>query len=61
MDEIFSYYLRKFILVFFDHILIYNPDLKSRCKHLEIALWLLKANKLYAKKSKCVFGMPQVE
>lgn len=61
MNEIFSNYLRKFILVFFDDILIYSTDIQSHCKHLNIALQLLRDHKLYAKRSKCVFGMPQVE
>jgi hypothetical protein len=61
MNEIFAEYLRKFILVFFDDILIYSSDISSHCQHLSIALQLLRDNKLYAKKSKCVFGAPQVE
>ena len=61
MNEIFSNYLRKFILVFFDDILIYSPDIQTHCQHLHIALSLLRANKLFAKISKCVFGVPQIE
>lgn len=61
MNEVFAEYLRKFILVFFDDILIYSPDMQSHCKHIQIALQLLQANKLFAKKSKCVFAVPQVE
>jgi hypothetical protein len=48
MNEIFSDYLRKFILVFFDDILIYNPDQNSHCQHLAIALSILKETKLFA-------------
>jgi hypothetical protein len=61
MNEIFSEYLRKFILVFFDDILIYNLDRKTHCKHLPIALSVLQQNQLFAKMSKCVFGVPRVE
>jgi hypothetical protein len=61
MNEIFSDYLRKFILVFFDDILIYSPDQNSHCQHLAIALGILKETKLFANLSKCVFGVPQVE
>lgn len=61
MNKIFKMYIRKFVLVFFDDILIYSFDLKSHLEHLEIVLNILKANQLYAKESKCTFGAPQVD
>jgi Reverse transcriptase (RNA-dependent DNA polymerase) len=51
MNTIFKPYLRQFILVFFNDILIYNPDIDSHLKHLTITLELLKDNQLYAKLS----------
>jgi hypothetical protein len=49
MNEFFKEHLRKFILVFFDDILVYSPDTTSHCKHLAIALQVLQANNLFAK------------
>ncbi|GJV38096.1 retrotransposable element Tf2 [Tanacetum coccineum] len=51
----------KFVLVFFDDILIYNKNLKEQCDHLAQVLQVIKDNTLYAKKSKCYFVAPQVE
>jgi hypothetical protein len=61
MNQIFQDYLRNFVLVFFDDILVYSLDLKTHISHLSIVLQLLRANKLFAKQSKCVFAVPQVE
>jgi hypothetical protein len=61
MNDIFSAYLRKFILVFFDDILIYSQTKEDHIQHLNIALSLLRDYQLAAKLSKCVFGVPQVE
>lgn len=35
MNQVFGEYLRKFILVFFDDILVSNPNLSSHLRHLE--------------------------
>jgi hypothetical protein len=61
MNHIFNPYLRKFILVFFDDILVYSKDLKSHMKHLQVTLGLLRQNQLYAKLSKCRFGVAEVD
>jgi hypothetical protein len=61
MNELFANYLRKFILVFFDGILIYSPDMSAHIKHVGITLQLLRANKLFSKRSKCVFAQPHME
>jgi hypothetical protein len=61
MNEIFGDYLRKFILVFFDGILIYSQTREDHLQHVNIALSLLRVNRLSAKMSKCVFGVSQVE
>ena len=61
MNELFQPYLRKFVLVFFDDILIYSKTWKEHLKQLEKVLSLLKENQFYAKKSKCMFGKQEVE
>jgi hypothetical protein len=61
MNHIFRPYLRKFVLVFFDDILIYSRDMNTHLVHLTKALTLLKQHHLFAKLSKCKFGCPDIE
>ncbi|XP_052485181.1 uncharacterized mitochondrial protein AtMg00860-like [Gossypium raimondii] len=60
MNDLFRPYLRIFILVFFDDILIYSKDMNQHLQHLRIALDLLYNNIYHAKASKCHFGQPQI-
>ena len=61
VNEVFRDHLRKFILVFFDDILVYSSSLTDHYKHLRIVLELLKGHQLVAKANKCFFSMRQVE
>ncbi|GKE15046.1 transposon ty3-G gag-pol polyprotein [Tanacetum coccineum] len=61
MNSMFKEYLRKFILVFFDDILVYSSTMKAYVEHLRMVLEALRQNTLYAKQSKCVFGTERVE
>ncbi|KAJ7977405.1 Ty3/gypsy retrotransposon protein [Quillaja saponaria] len=53
MNCIFKPLLRKFVLVFFDDILVYSKSWREHQDHLKQVLQLLKALILYVKKSKC--------
>lgn len=61
MNDLFRPYLQKFILVFFDDILIYSRSWEDHLAHLKIVLQILSTNSLFAKESKCRFGVLQVE
>ena len=61
INELFHPYLGKFVLVFFDDILVYNKMWKEHLKHLEEVLSVLEKNQFYAKLSKCTFGQKEVE
>ena len=61
MNDLFRPYLRRFVLLFFDDILIFSPTLELHLQHLRIILELLLQHKLYAKRSKCVFGCSKVK
>ena len=61
MNDVFRPYLRRFVLVFFDDILIFSPTLELHLQHLKTMLGFLLNHRLYAKRSKCVFGSSKVE
>lgn len=61
MNFVFKEYLRKFVLVFFDDVLIYSPCWDSHIIHLQKVLQTMREHALYAKLSKCHFGIPRVK
>ena len=61
MNEIFRPFLRKFVLVFFDDILIYSKDMSDHLNHLRAVFRKLQEHQLFAKKSKCLFGELSIE
>ncbi|XP_028088687.1 uncharacterized protein LOC114289216 [Camellia sinensis] len=60
MNDLLRPYLRKFVLVFFDDILVYSKNWDDHLGHLRAVLQVLSSNQLFAKKSKCCFGVLQV-
>lgn len=53
MNEVFRPFLRKFVLIFFDDILVYSRTKEEHSTHLQMTLAKLSKHKLYAKGSKC--------
>lgn len=56
MNAIFAPFLRKFVIVFLDDILIYSPSWTTHLEHLRLVLEKLREAQLFAKVSKCEFG-----
>lgn len=61
MNQVFRPFLRKFVLVFFDDILIYSQDLQSHLTYLTVVFNLLRDHSLYANYKKCSFAQDKVE
>eukprot|EP00256_Glycine_max_P065521 XP_025980116.1 uncharacterized protein K02A2.6-like [Glycine max] len=61
MNMIFRPFLRRFVIVFFDDILIYSVTFDDHLVHLEQAFQVLAENQFVLKLTKCSFGQPQVE
>jgi hypothetical protein len=57
MNDLFRPHLRRFILVFFDDILVYSRSWMDHLQHLRQVLRILSDNQLYVKLSKCQFGV----
>jgi hypothetical protein len=60
MNHVFNKKLRKFLLVFFDDWLIYSRTWEEHIQHVEKILAIMEQQSLYAKESKCEFGMTEV-
>lgn len=61
MNDIFSDFMRKFVLVFFDDILIYSSDLQQHLIHLQLVFYTLKKHQLFIRRKKCTFATDNVE
>lgn len=61
INTIFRPYLRKFVLVFLDDILVYSNCLTDHLSHLRTELEVLLIHQLNAKMSICVSGCNEVE
>jgi len=60
MNEVLRPFLRKFVLVFFDDILIFSSSWADHLRHLRVVLQVLHDQALFLKRSKCSFGMASV-
>ena len=57
MNQVFRGQLRRFVLIFFDDILVFSKTWEEHLQHLEMVLSMLEKELLYAKESKCEFGL----
>jgi len=60
MNDVLRPFLRRFVLVFFDDILIYSSSWLEHLQHLRAVLDSLQAHHLHLKRSKCSFGASSV-
>jgi len=61
MNHVFRGMLRKFVLVFFDDILVYSSSWLLHLEHLHIVLETLQQECLFAKASKCMFATTSID
>jgi hypothetical protein len=60
MNDVLRPFLRRFVLVFFDDILIYSSMWVDHLRHLRAVLDELQRHQLFIKRSKCSFGAPSI-
>ena len=61
MNHVFEPVIRKFLLAFFDDILIYSNTWDDHLVHLDMTFAILRHQQLYLKRSKCTFGATKIE
>ena len=60
MNHILSPLIGKFVVVYFDDILIYRKCLEDHAKHVREVLTILRREQLYANLSKCIFAQDKL-
>lgn len=56
INQIVKPFLRKFVIVFFEDIIVYTKEWKEHLEHLKTVMQLLMENSLFIKPPKCSFG-----
>jgi hypothetical protein len=60
MNHVLSACIGKFVVMYFDDILVYNTNLDEHIEHLRCVLDVLRCEKLYVNFKKCTFCMEKV-
>uniref|UniRef100_A0A803TM34 Gypsy retrotransposon integrase-like protein 1 n=1 Tax=Anolis carolinensis TaxID=28377 RepID=A0A803TM34_ANOCA len=61
INDVFRDLIDQFVVIYLDDILIFSKDEREHRQHVKQVLHRLRANGLFAKASKCVFHVPEVE
>jgi len=61
MNTALQAFLGKFVIVYLDDIVIYSKNERQHEEHLRLVLNALEANELYARPSKCIIAVDELE
>ena len=60
MNHVLHTFIGKFIMVYFDDILVYSKSIDEHVEHLRRVLEVLRKEQLYANHKKCTFCMDRI-
>jgi len=60
MNHVLMDYIGKYVVVYFDDILVYSQSLESHLSHLREVLLVLRKNNLFSNVDKCTFCVDSV-
>ena len=55
MNDIFRFYLNKFVVIYLNDILIYFKNNEKHYEHIKFVMKTFRKNNYYIKSSKCIF------
>jgi hypothetical protein len=61
MNQLLAPFLRKWVVVFLDDVLVYSATMEEHVGHLKQVLDLISQQQLYLRESKCVFDQAKLE
>ena len=61
MNSVFGKYVRKFVIIFLDDILVFSETMEEHLEHLRIVFELLRAHQLFVKESKCTLAADHID
>lgn len=60
MNQLLAPFIKKFVVVFFDNILMYSRSERDHLHHLRGVLKLLATQSFYLRRNKCCFGVAEL-
>ena len=60
MNQALRPFIGKFVVIYFDHILIFSTTVHDHLSHIRDVLVALRRDKLFVAKHKCEFGISEI-